>query len=225
MKPDAPIPADQLAAILFDLDGTLIDTDDVAVAALARRLRPLARGRAPVLARRLTMAAETPGNALLTLLDLLHLDQPLFRARERLHRGAPHGAFHLIPGVETLLPALARRYAIALVTTRRRADIERFLAGTPALAGAVSTSCGAEDTRRLKPHPAPIRLAAERLGVPVERCLMVGDTTVDIRAARRAGAWSVGVLCGFGRRRELVRAGAHHILASTGELGRLLGAG
>jgi len=47
---------------------------------------------------------------------------------------------------------------------------------------------------------------------------MVGDTPVDIRAARRAGAWAIGVLCGFGEPRELRRAGAHLILPSTGDL-------
>ena len=54
---------------------------------------------------------------------------------------------------------------------------------------------------------------------------MIGDTTVDIRAGRAAGAQTVGVLCGFGSERELRRAGADLILASTAELGEMLGAG
>jgi phosphoglycolate phosphatase-like HAD superfamily hydrolase len=54
--------------------------------------------------------------------------------------------------------------------------------------------------------------------VPVERCLMVGDTTADIRAARAAGARSIGVLCGFGQHEELERAGADLILETTGDL-------
>jgi len=60
------------------------------------------------------------------------------------------------------------------------------------------------------------------MGVPPENCLMVGDTTVDIRAGRAAGAQTVGVLCGFGYREELERAGADAILNSTGELANLL---
>jgi phosphoglycolate phosphatase len=51
---------------------------------------------------------------------------------------------------------------------------------------------------------------------------MVGDTTVDVHAARRAGAWSVGVLCGFGQWAELARAGAHLVLQSTVDLRRWL---
>jgi phosphoglycolate phosphatase-like HAD superfamily hydrolase len=51
---------------------------------------------------------------------------------------------------------------------------------------------------------------------------MVGDTTVDVKSARRAGAWAVAVLCGFGERRELKRAGAHVILEHTAHLSSLL---
>jgi phosphoglycolate phosphatase len=51
---------------------------------------------------------------------------------------------------------------------------------------------------------------------------MVGDTTVDVKAARRAGAWSAAVLCGFGERQELERAGAHVVLNSTADLQLLL---
>ena len=51
---------------------------------------------------------------------------------------------------------------------------------------------------------------------------MVGDTTVDIRAGRLAGAQTVGVLCGFGQEVELVRLGADLILPNTADLGRVL---
>jgi len=64
--------------------------------------------------------------------------------------------------------------------------------------------------------------AAEQLGLPPKCCLMVGDTTVDIRAGRAAGTQTVGVLCGFGDRAELERAGADLILESTAELAGVL---
>ena len=82
----------------------------------------------------------------------------------------------------------------------------------------LSVIAGREDTWRIKPHPSPILYACEQLGVPVERCLMVGDTKVDIWAARASGARSIGVLCGFGSRDELESAGADRILAITSEL-------
>lgn len=75
---------------------------------------------------------------------------------------------------------------------------------------------------RIKPHPAPVLYAAEALGLPVENCVMVGDTTVDIRAGRHARAQTVGVLCGFGERDELERAGADAVIDSTAQLGELL---
>src|SRR5690606_39549094 len=57
-----------------------------------------------------------------------------------------------------------------------------------------------------------------QLGVPVEACVMVGDTTVDILAAKRAGAQAIGVLSGFGEEAELRAAGADLILPSVAEL-------
>lgn len=222
------IPFHQLQAILFDLDGTLIDTDDQAAARMERRLSPILGHRAHRTARWLLMKAESPGNLLITLLDRLHLDGPLMSLTDKLRRRrgvyAAH-EFSLIPGVTDLLLGLNGRYPVALVTTRSRYHIEAFLAQFPAETAVFSTTCGLQDTGYLKPHPQPIHLAARRLGVPVENCLMVGDTTVDVKSARRAGAWSIGVLCGFGEREELERAGAHMILDSTADLGKYLIAG
>lgn len=73
-----------------------------------------------------------------------------------------------------------------------------------------------------KPYPDPILWTAEQMGVLPEECLMIGDTTVDIRAANAAGAQSVGVLCGFGEENELLRAGAGLIIASTAQLPEIL---
>lgn len=215
------IPFHQLQAILFDLDGTLIDTDDQAVARIERRLRPFLGQRAPRAARWFMMKSESPGNALITLLDILRLDEPLTGLTDRLRRRRgvyPAAEFTLIPGVRELLLGLDGRYPVALVTTRSRYHIDAFLERFPEETAVFKTTCGLQDTPRLKPHPAPVKLAAQRLGVPVENCLMVGDTTVDVKSARRAGAWSIGVLCGFGERRELERAGAHLILDNTADL-------
>ena len=70
-----------------------------------------------------------------------------------------------------------------------------------------------ETTKRLKPHPAPILYAVKKLDLPPDACVMVGDTTVDVCSARRAGVWAVAVLCGFGEKAELQRSGAHLILS------------
>lgn len=220
------IPFDQIEAVLFDLDGTLIETDDMAVARLAQRLRPLFGPRAASIARWSLMKAETPGNSLITLLDWLHLDERLISYTDRLRRQRgvyPAPEFALIDGVAEMLPIVAARHPVALVTTRTRYHVDHFLHRFPDLAHLFTTTIGLQDTHRLKPHPAPVLLAAQRLHVPVANCLMVGDTTADVLSARRAGAWSTAVLCGFGERPELERAGAHLILNSTSEVGDLVG--
>lgn len=216
-----PIPFDKIEAIFFDLDGTLVDTDDQAVARYARYLRPFLGQHARKIARWLVMRAERPGNILITILDWLHLDLPLMSFTDALRRRRglyPAHEFHLIPGVEEAVLALAPHYRLGLITTRSRYHIEQFLLRFPDIAAAFEVTCGLQDTRYLKPSPQPVLLAAERLGLPIEKCVMVGDTYVDVLSARRAGAWSVGVLCGFGEQPELEQCGAHLILESTVEI-------
>ena len=70
----------------------------------------------------------------------------------------------------------------------------------------------------MKPHPDPLIYAAKAMGVEPADCLMIGDTTVDIRTGVSAGAQTIGVLCGFGTKEELLRAGAGMILRTTSDL-------
>jgi phosphoglycolate phosphatase len=170
------------------------------------------------------MASETPGNVLMTLVDVLGLDAPLMALTDRLRRWRglrTQADFCIVAGAEDMLAALNGRYRLAVVTTRGRSDAEAFL-GQYDLHNLFDLLVTRESTWRLKPHPAPIQHAARLLDVPVERCVMVGDTTVDVKAARRAGAWAVAALCGFGEREELERAGAHVILEHTSHLSSLL---
>ena len=221
----SPIPFQEIQAILFDMDGTLIDTDDQMVAKVARWLRPFLGESGTEWARWLLMKVESPTNALITLADRLHLDEPLkwLTTWRQLRRKDPFIAnFHIIPGVLEMLHAIPEQYRLGIVTTRSRHQIEGFLAQFPDIAPRFEVTCGSQDTRRLKPHPSPIQEAARRLDLPESACVMVGDTTVDMHAAQRAGAWRIGVLCGFGREHELRGAGAQMILPSTADLASLL---
>jgi HAD superfamily hydrolase (TIGR01509 family) len=214
-------------AVLFDLDGTLIDTDDLAVESLARYLTPLARlfsADPSPLARRLVMWAETPGNALVTLLDMVGLDDNIFSLGDTLRRWRglhPRRNLPLIPNVDTALDSLADRYRLGIVTTRGRRDAESFLS-QHTLGHLFEVVITREDTHRLKPHTDPVRLAAKKLGLSCRECVMVGDTTADVRSARAADMGAIAVLSGFGEHDELHRSGAHHILNSVAQIGEIL---
>ena len=216
----------EVEAVFFDLDGTLIDTDDVMIERAARWLQPLARlfpqGDTRRVLHQAIVASEGPANAFLTFLDILGLDDELFALGDRLRRlrGLRTPAnFQPVDGVVEAVRELSGRYPLGIVTTRSRRDARAFLK-QHALADCFSVVVTHEDTWRLKPHPEPIRYAAEQLGVDIERCLMVGDTGVDVRAAKAAGACAIGVLCGFGERGDLV--GADLILENTAEIGKWL---
>jgi HAD superfamily hydrolase (TIGR01549 family) len=198
-----------LQGVLFDLDGTLIETDDEAVRRLAGRLRPFRR----VLteqerlrwARRWMMRGEVAVNRGITLLDRLHLDNLLFRMNDRFRRwrGIPKPEnFTAVAGTVDSLRDLAQKgLALGIVTSRSRKDADAYLAqyNLDGLFRAVVTR---DECKRLKPHPMPVQRAAQEMGLPPSQCVMVGDTGVDVRSAKAAGALAVGVLCGFGDRND-----------------------
>ncbi|MFM8321075.1 MAG: HAD family hydrolase [Chloroflexota bacterium] len=224
------IAVERIQAICFDVDGTLRDTDDQWVARVSGLLRPLGfmfpGRRTEAAARRAVMLIEDPGNLALYLADRAGLDNlaaaALSRLRARLARRRrlglpPVPPPGIIPGVDEMLARLQGRFPLAIVSARGEHATRLFLDGnrlTPFFA-AIATG---QTTRYTKPFPDPLLWAASQLGVPPSACLMVGDTTVDIRAGRAAGAQTVGVLCGFGERSELLRAGADALLLSTADL-------
>jgi N-acetyl-D-muramate 6-phosphate phosphatase len=218
----------RIQAICFDVDGTLSDTDDVWTEQLARTMSPLARffpgGDPSHAARRLILAAETPGNLAYTFLDWLGLDDELARIFNFLARrraGIKPHQFRLIAGMATVLPLLAERYPLAVISAR---DERTNLAFLDQFELRLHFDCiaTAQTCRHTKPYPDPLFWAAEQMGVAPAACLMIGDTTVDIRMARAGGAQSIGVLCGFGEEYELRHAGADEILPTTADVEKLL---
>jgi HAD superfamily hydrolase (TIGR01549 family) len=225
----------RIRALCFDVDGTIADTDDHLVAQLAALLdrAPLVSGRrAERVARQIVMGAETPVHAAYALLDRLGLDVPVSRLRARLKAAKARGAdpahtrniealdevpHDMMAGVKEMLQTLAGRYPMCTISTGGAPRVERFLEHY-GVRGVFTAVVGAQTTRRMKPHPEPLLFAADAMGVPPEECLMIGDTTIDIRTGRSAGAQTVGVLCGFGLEGELRRTGAGLILATTSDL-------
>lgn len=236
-----PLDLSGIDAVVFDVDGTLSDTDDHLVAQVAAMLDavPLVSGRrAARLARQLVMALESPTNTAYRLLDRLGIDDDLTsikglvrdaRTRLRSERrpgrdadAADEVLHDMVPDVAEMLASVGARYPMSVFSTGTEPRIRTFLEGHDVLDLFVAVA-GAQTTPRMKPYPDPLLYVAEKMSVDPARCLVVGDTTVDMETAAAVGAQAVGVLCGFGTEAELRREGAIEILATTSDVLALLG--
>jgi phosphoglycolate phosphatase-like HAD superfamily hydrolase len=213
----------RIRALCFDVDGTLSDTDDLYVQKLTRRLPRFLFRDPEQVARRFVMWVESPGNTLLGLPDIIGWDDELLGLWEWLnrHRPRPMKHFMIIPGVGEMLKRLYKHYPLAVVSARDDKSTRAFLDQFE-LTGYFQEIVTAVTAEHTKPYPDPILFAAERMGMDPKHCLMIGDTTVDIRAGVAAGAQTVGVLCGFGEQAELHRHGADLILETTSDLVEVL---
>ena len=217
----------KIQALCFDVDGTLSDTDDQYVAKFEKLFRPFSflfkDGDTHRAARRFVMWSETPGNMIFGIPDVLGLDDELASLIDWLTRKNPPPLKHfiLIEGIKEMLAALHGHYPMAVVTARNEEGTMQFLEQYDLLPffDVIVTALTAEHS---KPYPDPVLHAAEAMNTPAENCLMIGDTTVDIRAGKSAGAQTVGVLCGFGEEKELRQRGANLILETTAELTEIL---
>ena len=220
-----PLDLSRVRALCFDVDGTLSDTDDLYAQKVTPFLPRFLFRDPERAARRLMMWIESPGNALMGLPDRFGLDDELAALVNWLNRHRHHHpeGFLLVPGVDEMLVRLAERgqFPMAVVSARDERGTRAFLDhfNLTRYFDVIVTALTAEHT---KPYPDPILFAAQKMGVAPETCLMIGDTTVDMRAGKSAGAQTVGVLCGFGEEEELKRMGADLILKSTAEVGELL---
>jgi len=218
----------RVRAICIDVDGTLRDTDDLMVEKFSRwmgwisTLLPSFKPRR--LARRLVMALEDPGNIILQIPDLLGIDDEIAALGNyfsRLGLIKPPKQHSLIPGTEQALKELYIHYPLAIVSARGARTTEAFL-DHYSLRSYFHCIVTAQTCRFTKPQPHPILYAAQAMNVSPHQCLMIGDTRVDILAGVRAGAQTVGVLCGFGEQEELLRAGANLILPDISALPTIL---
>jgi phosphoglycolate phosphatase-like HAD superfamily hydrolase len=223
-----PIERSRIQAICFDIDGTLIDTDDQFVLRLVNALSPF-RSLFPdrdvhKLARKIVMFTEGPGNWVYSLADQIGLDGKIVAIGDYLYRlgiGASAQPFQMVPGVREMLAGLHEHYPLSIISARGQNSASRFLTQFELLHFFEAVATG-QTCPHTKPYADPILWAAAKMGVPASSCLMVGDTVVDILCGKRAEAQTVGVLCGFGERRELEQAGADHILENTAQLYQLL---
>lgn len=219
----------RVRGFLFDVDGTLSDTDDHVVERITRFLNPVAwiwKNNDPRhFARWLVMAAETPASFLYSTAGRLGFDTSLSivydRFTRRRHARKPaHDRFWIVTGIREMLELLTENFALAVVSSREEKTTLRFLEHFDLLPY-FEVVVTAQTCERTKPFPEPVLYAAQQIGLQANECVMVGDTIMDIQAGRSAGAQTIGVLCGFGSERELRRSGADLIISSTADVLKL----
>ncbi|MDR2088256.1 MAG: HAD-IA family hydrolase [Clostridiales Family XIII bacterium] len=192
--------------ILFDFDGTIMDTNRVIINSWQHTFRTLTGAERPV-----ADIVATFGEILHDTVARFFPDVPVGEAVEvyRSYHKANFGPMiSVFPGVRELLEALkARGCTLAVVTSRLPATTAEGL-DKYGLSGYFDTVVTCDDCKRFKPDPEPALIALERLGKKPEEALMVGDTRNDILCARGAGVksvlvgWSVAVP-------DAERTGAH----------------
>jgi len=213
----APVP---LPAVLFDLDGTLIDSNYQHVNAWAEALR----GAGIVIPtwkihRRIGMSGKSFVRELLREIARhpkgIDVEQ-LERKHDRIFRRQIR-ALEPLPGANELLKHLSRhRVQIAIATTSGREQTTVLLRQLK-IPRSTEIVTG-DDVERAKPSPDIFMLAAQRLGVPIDDCIVVGDSAWDLLAAGRKSALGVGLLSGGYGEEELERAGAFRVYTDPADL-------
>ncbi|MEK6985903.1 MAG: HAD family hydrolase [Candidatus Thermoplasmatota archaeon] len=210
-------------AILFDLDGTLLDSKT----SIRETMNTVLAERGQPTFTKAELDALI-GHPLRDILAKKCSDPAVVEAMTQRYRVAYNESgwvtVRLFDGLETLLRTLrGQGMPLGVVTSKGQQETEILLVDL-GIANLFDTVVGDDDRRPLKPDPAPILEACQSLGVAPAEVVMVGDTTFDIRAAKAAGATAVGVLWGNHDAATLKGAGADRLVATTPELARLLGA-
>jgi len=213
---------DRFDLIVFDWDGTLIDS----TAAIARCIQHAAADlELPV------PDFETASHVIgLGLHDALAHAVPTlprsrvaeFSARYRVHYLAGEDSLDLFAGVRELLEWIQQSdKRLAIATGKSQAGLARALSATGLGALFAATRCA--DQTSPKPAPAMLLELAGELEVGVGRMLMIGDTTHDLQMALSAGTSAVGVTYGAHPRQQLAALGPLALVDSIAELGAWMG--
>ncbi len=206
-------------AVIFDLDGTLVDSLADIAAAMNEVLDRHGYSPHPVPAYRRFVGdgveklveRAVPGADGATVARLVE-------EMRRTYRNAALRTTRPYPGIPELLEGLtAAGIPFAVLTNKPHGPAVEMI---QALLGKWKFAAvqGAVPDLPRKPDPAGARMLARRMGVEPNRCVLVGDTATDMATAVAAGMIPVGVLWGFRDRAELAAAGARHILREPSEL-------
>lgn len=205
-------------AVLFDVDGTLMDTVYLHTVAWWEALSQ--QGHRVTMARihrSIGMGSDHLLDALLGEDRDHDEDATLSAAHDTLYaqywsRLAP------LPGASDLLRACARRgWQVVLASSAKGKEAEVMIRALDA-EGSIAAVTTSDDVSSSKPAPDLVQQALEKAGVPAGRAVFVGDAAWDAEAARKAGVRCLGVLTGGWTREELSEAGAEAVYESPAEL-------
>lgn len=206
-------------AVLYDHDGTLVNSLPVVVAAtnavLVRHGFPAEPSHvvieAMVYATTPRMGFHARGSD-----PSLHpqLAEEFYAEARRL--GPLHATAY--EGVADLLTTLAARGVRQGIISNNQGEVVRIITRHLGLAQHLAFAWGEDDVTAPKPAPDGIRQAAEKLGVPLNRVLFVGDSENDSEAAQAAGVACVGVTWGIHSRAKLATLGFNHLIDHPREL-------
>lgn len=210
-------------AVLFDMDGTVLDTLTDLQNAVNETLR---RFGLPEVSREKVSASL--GNGAAHLLRCCLPGQPEERVREALAWYLPWYEAHCsvetrpYPGVLPLMERLrGAGVKLAIISNKGDAAVQELAEGFfPDL---LETAVGESAAVRRKPNPDAVLAAAAQMGLAVEDCVYVGDTEVDLATAKNAGMDCIAVTWGFRSEAQLAVCGAARIARDPGELAALLG--
>lgn len=180
--------------VLFDLDGTVIDSGAIILASMRHATRSVLDREIPDD----VLMAAVGGSGLaeqMRAIDEARADE-LVRAY-RAHNEPLHAELEACPGIEPALELLRRDgRRLGVVSAKRRETIRLAFAALPHLERYFEVFVGGDDTERHKPHPDPLLHALGLLGEEPERAAYVGDSPFDVRAAKAGGLHAVAVTWG-----------------------------
>ena len=177
--------------VLFDLDGTLIDSGPIILASMKHAARTVLG--VEVDESQIRALIGGPGLvAQMHELDPTRVDELVDAYRA--HNEPLHNELQAFGGMLDVLPRLrARGQRLGIVTAKRRATVELAFDRFPALRELSEVLIGSDDTERHKPDPDPLFAALAHFGAESHEAAYVGDSPFDIRAAKAGGLFAVAV--------------------------------
>ena len=190
-----------MTTILFDLDGTLIDSTEAILESFEHSFKGF--------------GIKTPDDEVIKSLIGYPLDimyaklgieaqsiDEIISAYKRHYRKISREKTTLLPYAKEALEEAGKAAILGVVTTKTKRYSQELLEHMDILKY-FKVLVGREDVEHPKPHPEPILKALSLLNVNKEGTWMIGDTAMDLESAKSAGVKSAGVTCGYGQQKEL----------------------